>query len=215
MKGIYQKAICGIVSVLVCVSLSGCTIGEYDVCHFYTDENGHQHFMMLGKHEASGSEEIENEPPENAGDSLPAIEPIEVWQESETPENIDDIQENDYDSNSIVGTSLKRGWTSSDNSILKGKNVSVKEDSTLFAIDLKQDKEVTISYDIALNDGEYQLVYIDSDGTEQILQDGKTIQSEEQILFTEGENTIAILSNNAIFEKIDIQIMGIEVSDFR
>ena len=115
---------------------------------------------------------------------------------------------------SIVGTSLKRGWTSSDNSILRGRDVLVKEDSILFSINLEQEKEVIISYDIVLDEGEYQLIYVSPDGIEQILQDGKVIQPEEKILFAQGQNEISILSNNAVFKKIDISIAGIQVSDF-
>ena len=129
-------------------------------------------------------------------------------------DEINDIQENNYNPESIVGTQLKRGWSSSDNSILKGKDVSVKEDSALFSINLGQEKEVIIHYDIVLDEGEYQLVYISPDGTEQILQDSKVIQSEEKILFTQGQNEISILSNNAVFNEIDISIIGIQVSDF-
>ena len=129
-------------------------------------------------------------------------------------DEINDIQENNYNPESIVGTQLKRGWSSSDNSILKGKDVSVKEDSALFSINLGQEKEVIIHYDIVLDEGEYQLIYISPDGTEQILQDSKVIQSEEKILFTQGQNEISILSNNAVFNEIDISIIGIQVSDF-
>lgn len=92
--------------------------------------------------------------------------------------------------------------------------MSVKEDSALFSINLGQEKEVIIRYDIVLDEGEYQLVYISPDGTEQILQDSKVIQSEEKILFTQGQNEITILSNNAVFNEIDISIIGIQVSDF-
>ena len=92
--------------------------------------------------------------------------------------------------------------------------MSVKEDSALFSINLGQEKEVIIHYDIVLDEGEYQLVYISPDGTEQILQDSKVIQSEEKILFTQGQNEISILSNNAVFNEIDISIIGIQVSDF-
>lgn len=207
MKRIFHKVICGFLYVLLCVSLSGCAIGEYSVFDFYLDENGNQRFMLFGKHGANGDEEeIENK----------RSEIVDNIQESENSENVgNDIQDNDDSVNSIIGTSLKRGWTSSDNSILKGRDVAVKEDSILFSINLGQEKEITISYDILLDDGEYQLVYVGPDGTEQILQDGKIIQSEEKILFTQGQNEIAILSNNAVFKDIDITITGIEVSDFK
>lgn len=65
-----------------------------------------------------------------------------------------------------------------------------------------------------LDEGEYQLAYVSPDGTEQILQDSKAIQSEEMILLTQGQNEISILSNNAVFKEIDISITGIQVSDF-
>lgn len=207
MKGIFQKVKYAILCVLTCVSLSGCTIGGYHVADVYTDENGEQRFMGVGKTGPSGGEESiksENSPDE-----------IDDVQENENlPDEINDIQENNYNPEGIVGTELKRGWTSSDNSILKGKDVSVKEDSALFSINLEQEKEVVIHYDIVLDEGEYQLVYISPDGTEQILHDGKIIQSEEKILFTQGQNEISILSNNAVFKEIDISIIGIQVSDF-
>lgn len=196
VKRICQQITYSILGALICVSLSGCTIGEYHVFDTYVDENGEQHFMGFGKTGPSGGDEsIENE---------------------NSTEEVVDVQENEnnYNPESIVGTSLKRGWTSSDNSILKGSDVSVTEDSILFSINLGQEKEVIISYDIVLEEGEYQLVYVSPDGTEQILQDGKVIQPEEKILFAQGQNEISILSNNAVFKKIDISIAGIQVSDF-
>ena len=205
MKGFFQKVKYAILCVLICASLSGCTIGGYHVADVYTDENSEQRFMGFGETGPSGGEESiksENSPDE-----------IDDVQENENlTDEINDIQENNYNPEGIVGTELKRGWTSSDNSILKGKDVSVKEDSTLFSINLGQEKEVVIHYDIVLDEGEYQLVYISPDGTEQILQDGKIIQSEEKILFTQGQNEISILSNNAVFKEIDISIIGIQVS---
>ena len=209
MKKAYQQIVFSILGVLICVSLSGCTIGGYRVFDVYVDENGVQRFMAFGKTGPSGGQEsIENDN---------SAEEVDDVQENEnSAEEVDDVQENEnnYNPKSIVGTSLKRGWTSDDNSLLKGRNVSVKEDSILFSINLGQEKEVVISCDIVLDEGEYQLVYVSPDGTEQILQDGKIIQSEEKILFTEGQNEITILSNNAIFKKIDISITGIQVSDF-
>lgn len=209
VKGIYKKVIYGILSVLVCVSLSGCTIGGYHVADNYVDENGEQRFMGFGKTGPSGGEEsIENE------NSTEVVDDVQE-NENSTEEVYDVLEnENNYNPESIVGTSLKRGWTSSDNSILKGSNVSVREDCNLFSINLGQEKEVAISCNIVLDEGEYQLVYVSPDGIERILQDGKAIQSEEKILFTEGKNEITILSNNAVFKKIDISITGIQVSDF-
>ncbi len=207
MKGIFQKVIYGVLSVLVCVSLSGCTIGGYHVADNYVDENGEQRFMGFGETGPSGGEESIKS--ENSTDEID-----DVQENENLTDEINDIQENNYNPESIVGTKLKRGWSSSDNSILKGKDVSVKEDSALFSINLGQEKEVIIRYDIVLDEGEYQLVYISPDGTEQILQDSKVIQSEEKILFTQGQNEITILSNNAVFNEIDISIIGIQVSDF-
>lgn len=79
---------------------------------------------------------------------------------------------------------------------------------------MKQEKEVTISYDILLNDGAYQLVYICPDGTEQLLTDEQTAWSDEQLKLRQGENKIVMVSDNAVFKKIDIAIAGLEVSDF-
>lgn len=146
MKNVQRKMICIILSVLLCLSLSGCTIGEYAVCDFYTDGNGDLHFMMIGKH---NMEEAEEEISEST-DNLPEIEDsitIDPMPEAESAttddstakinsleetEIIEDIQENDYDSAKITATTLKSGWTSSDDSIFKGTNVSVREGSTLF-----------------------------------------------------------------------------------
>ena len=209
VKVIYQKVVYGIVSVLVCVWLSGFTIGEYQILDAYVDENGEQHFMGFGKTGSSGGKEsIENEnSTEDVGD---------VHKNENSTDEVDDIQENEnnYNPESIVGTSLKRGWTSSDHSILKGRNVSVKEDSVLFSINLGEEKEVVISYNIVLDEGEYQLVYVSPDGTEQILQDDKVTHSEDRILFAQGQNEISILNNNAVFKEIDISITGIQASDF-
>lgn len=207
MKGIFQKVKYAILCVLTCVSLSGCTIGGYHVADVYTDENGEQRFMGVGKTGPSGGEESVKS--ENSPDEID-----DVQENENLPDESNDIQENNYNPEGIIGTELKRGWTSSDNSILKGKDVSVKEDSTLFSINLEQEKEVVIHYDIVLDEGEYQLVYISPDGTEQILHDGKIIHSEEKILFTQGQNELSILSNNAVFKEIDISIIGIQVSDF-
>lgn len=188
---------------LFCTLLAGCTVGEYKVADVYLNENGDQHFMGLGKTGPSGKE---NENSSNAVHN--------VKENEELIEKVSDMQENDFNSESIIGTSLKRGWTSSDHSILKGKNVSVKEDCTLFSIYLDKDKEVRITYDIMLDNGEYQLIYISPDNTEQVLQDGQIIQTEDKIMFTQGENKITVLSNDAIFKEINIQIAGIETSDF-
>ncbi len=196
----YSKIVCGIFCVAVCFTLSGCVIGEYAVFESYLDENGDEHFMLFGQRGENGNNGNKEESEHKD------VEENHTIQESESVKSVE--------SDSIVGTSLKRGWTSSDHSILKGRNVSIKEDSILFSIDLAQEKEITISYDMVVNDGEYQLVYIGPDGTAQILQDDKKIQSEEKILFTKGQNQIAILSNTAVFKKIDITITGIEVSDF-
>lgn len=209
MKRVCQQIIFSILGVLICGSLSGCAIGGYHVFDAYIDENEGQHFMGFGKTGPSGGEEsIENdnstEEVDDAQENENSIEELGVVQENE----------NNYNPESIVGTSLKRGWTSLDNSILKGRDVSVKEDSILFSINIGQEKEVIISYDIVLDEGEYQLVYVSPDDTEQILQDGKAIQSEEKILFAQGQNEISILSNNAVFKEIDISIIGIQVSDF-
>ena len=209
MKRACQQIIFSILGVLICASLSGCTLEEYHVFDGYEDENGEQHFMVFGKTGPSGGEEsIENKN---------LVEEVDDVQKSENfSEEVYVMQgsENDYNPESIVGISLKRGWTSSDNSMLKGRDVSVKEDNILFSINLGHEKEVIISYDIVLDEGDYQLVYVSPDGTEQILQDDKVIQSEEKILFTQGKNEISILSNNAVFKEIDISITGIEVSDF-
>lgn len=190
--------------ILISLSLVGCTIGEYKVFDFYVDDNGNREFMLIGERGPSGNiEETEQEMLD------------EEMEKEDFVEETNDMPESDEDLENIVGTSLKKGQTSTDNSILKGNNVSVKEDSVLFSICLKQDKEITISYDIILDEGEYSLVYISPNSEEQVLlQDGKVIRIEEKILFTQGENQITMLSDNAVFKKINISITGIEVSDF-
>lgn len=203
MKGFIKKLPIILFCILISTSLVGCTIGEYKVFDFYVDDNGNLKFMLIGQRGPSGNiEETEQETLD------------EEMENEDLVEKSNDMQESD-DLGNIVGTSLKKGWTSTDNSILKGKNVSVKEDSVLFSINLNQDKEITISYDILLDEGEYSLVYSSPDNEEQVLlQDDKTIHIEEKILFTQGQNQITMLSDNAVFKKINITITGIEVSDF-
>ena len=46
-----------ILCVLICASLSGCTIGGYHVADVYTDENSEQRFMGFGETGPSGGEE--------------------------------------------------------------------------------------------------------------------------------------------------------------
>lgn len=204
MKVFIKKISLILFCILISTSLAGCTIGEYKVFDFYVDDNGNRKFMLIGNRGPSGNIE------ETELDSLDE----ETGNEDSIKET-NDMQESHDHSEDIVGTSLKKGWTSTDNSILKGKNVSVKEDSVLFSINLKQDKEITISYDIVLDEGEYSLVYISADSEEQVLlQDDKMIHIEEEILLTQGKNQITMLSDNAVFKKINISITGIEVSDF-
>ena len=195
MKKFIKKGLLILACLRICSSLVGCTIGEYKVFDYHLDEDGNKHFMLFGQHGTNGvNAEIENETSSLEGD---------------------DIQKRHANLEGIVGTSLKRGWASSDNSILKGKNVYVKGDGVLFSINLERDREVTISYDIVLDDGAYSLVYIRPDNAEPILlQDGKIIRAEEQILFTQGQNEITILSDRAIFKEINISITGVEASDF-
>lgn len=201
MKGFIKKLSLISFSILISTLLAGCTIGEYRVFDFYTDANGNLKFMLIGQIGPSGDiEETE--------------ETEQEMLEDET-ENEDLVEETNDDLSDIVGTSLKKGWTSFDNSILKGKNVTVKKDSILFTINLKQEKEVTISYDILLDEGEYSLVYMSPDNEEEILlKDDKIIHMEEKIVFTKGQNQITIRSDNAVFNNINISIAGLEVSDF-
>lgn len=204
MKGFIKKLTLILFCILVSTSLAGCTIGEYKVFDFYIDDNGNRKFMLFGERGPNGNIEVTEQ------------ETLSKETESEDlTEKTDDMQESDAHSENIVGTSLKKGWTSTDNSILKGIDVSVKEDSILFSINLKEDKEITISYEILLDEGEYALVYTGPGSEEQVLlQDGKIISAEEKLLFTQGQNQITILSDNAVFKKINISISGIEVSDF-
>lgn len=204
MKGFIRKLTLILFCILVSTSLAGCTIGEYKVFDFYVDDNGNRKFMLFGERGPNGNIEVTEQ------------ETFSKETESEDlTEKTDDMQESDAHSGNITGTSLKKGWTSTDNSILKGLDVSVKEDNVLFWVNLKQDKEITISYEILLDEGEYALVYTGPDGEEQVLlQDGKIISAEEKLLFTQGQNQITILSDNAVFKKINISISGIEVSDF-
>lgn len=205
MKRTYLSFSC----MLLCILLAGCAIGEYKVADVYLDENDNQHFMGFGTIGPSGGEEsVENKEVSEEADLVGENENL-LTEDDDSQKN-----EKDYNLESIIGTSLKRGWTSSDNSILKGKNVSVKEDSILFSINLAQDREITIAYDIILDNGEYQLVYISPDNTEKVLQDSEIIQAKDKIMFTQGQNKIAVLSNDAMFKEIDIQIVGVKVSDF-
>ncbi|MBP3475418.1 MAG: hypothetical protein J6K48_03755 [Lachnospiraceae bacterium] len=214
MRSICYKIPFNICVICICVFLTGCTVGEYTVADSYVDENG-KHFMLVGKHsestDKSSTEESEDssEKADMESDSLSG----ETMTETESSSEKTDI-ESEFHPESITGVSLKRGWTSSDSSILKGKTVLVKENSDLLSITLDQDKEVTISYDIVLDDGEYQLVYLSPEKEERVLQDGKIIAADEKISFAKGENRIVIKSDNAVFNEIDISITGIETSDF-
>lgn len=196
MKRTDWRLTVGILVAMICVLLSGCTVGRYHIVDAYTDEAGERHFMGFGEIGPRGGKEAKKD--EN---------PIK---EAAPPKE----NENSNDPESIVGTRLKRGWTSDDHSILKGENVSVREDSILFSVELKQEKEVVISCDIVPEKGEYQLVYVDPEGIERVLQNKEIFQSEEKLLFTQGRNDIFILSDGAVFKEIDIVIMGIEASDF-
>lgn len=203
MRGFIKKISLLLFCILISTSQVGCTVGEYKVFDFDVDDNGNQEFMLIGQRGPSGNiEETE-------------LETLDEEKENEDlVEKSNDMQKSD-DLENIVGTSLKKGWTSTDNSILKGRNVSIKEDSVLFSINLNQDKEITISYDILLDEGEYSLVYSSPDNENQVLlQDDEMIHIEEKILFTQGQNQITMLSDNAVFKKINISITGIEVSDF-
>ena len=198
MKRTYQKSCVFILGLSLCILLTACKIGDKNVFEFYTDNNGETHFMLVGKHNMQGpdSETMIEESLELSSDVA-----------SNSTENAENPK-------SIVGKSLKRGWTSSDHSILKGKDVQVNEDSKLFSVDLGQEKEVTISYNIALEAGTYQLVQISPDGTKHVLCDSKNMQADETILFEQGKNEIYILSSDAVFKKINLSIEGIEASDF-
>ena len=197
MKRAFRQMTVCVLSVLICALFSGCAIGEYHVFDTYLDENGEQHFMGFGRTGPSGGDE----------DVIKDENPIEEVDPLREKAGNDDLE-------SIVGTKLKRGWTSDEHSILKGENVSVREDSILFSAELKREKEVVISCDIVPEKGEYQLVYADPEGRERVLQNGEVFQSEEKLLFPQGRNDIFILSNSAVFKEIDIAILGIEASDF-
>lgn len=204
-----KKKLSFIVVCILCSNLlAGCTAGKV-----YVDEDGNRRFMLVGETGPSGTlieTESETLKEETKSETLEGeTESIELSEEADT------MQQRDDDSGNITGTSLKKGWTSTNNTILKGIDVSVKDDTVLFSINLKQDKEITISYDIILDEGEYSLVYIGPESEEQVLlQDDKNIHIEEKLLFTQGQNQIIIQSDNAVFKRINISIMGIEVSDF-
>lgn len=199
MNGLKKKLSFIVVCILCSNLLAGCTAGKV-----YVDEDGNRRFMLVGETGPSGTiVETESETLQEETESI------------ELSEEADTMQQRDDDSGNITGTSLKKGWTSTNNTILKGIDVSVKDDTVLFSINLKQDKEITISYDIILDEGEYSLVYIGPESEEQVLlQDDKNIHIEEKLLFTQGQNQIIIQSDNAVFKRINISIRGIEVSDF-
>ena len=222
MKRTYQKSCVFILGLSLCILLTACKIGDKNVFEFYTDNNGETHFMLVGKHNMQGpdSETMSEEQSDLTGETS-SSKPQDADSETMIEESLElssdaasNSTENAENPKSIVGKSLKRGWTSSDHSILKGKDVQVNEDSKLFSVDLGQEKEVTISYNIALETGTYQLVQISPDGTKHVLCDSKNMQADETILFEQGKNEIYILSSDAVFKKINLSIEGIEVSDF-
>ena len=219
MKRTYQKSCVFMLGLSLCTLLTACKIGDHNVFEFYTDNNGEKHFMLVGKHNMQGpdSETMSEEQSDLTGETL-SSKPQDADSETMPEESLElsgDAASNSTENpKSIVGKSLKRGWTSSDHSILKGKDVQVNEDSKLFSVDLGQEKEVTISYNIALEAGTYQLVQISPDGTKHVLCDSKNMQADETILFEQGKNEIYILSSDAVFKKINLSIEGIEMSDF-
>lgn len=222
MKRTYQKSCVFILGLSLCILLTACKIGDKNVFEFYTDNNGETHFMLVGKHNMQGpdSETMSEEQSDLTGETS-SSKSQDTDSETMIEESLElssdaasNSTENAENPKSIVGKSLKRGWTSSDHSILKGKDVQVNEDSKLFSVDLGQEKEVTISYNIALEAGTYQLVQISPDGTKHVLCDSDNMQADETILFEQGKNEIYILSSDAVFKKINLSIEGIEVSDF-
>ena len=222
MKRTYQKSCVFMLGLSLCTLLTACKIGDHNVFEFYTDNNGEKHFMLVGKHNMQGpdSETMSEEQSDLTGETS-SSKPQDADSETMVEESLElssdaasNSTENAENPKSIVGKSLKRGWTSSDHSILKGKDVQVNEDSKLFSVDLGQEKEVTISYNIALEAGTYQLVQISPDGTKHVLCDSKNMQADETILFEQGKNEIYILSSDAVFKKINLSIEGIEMSDF-
>ena len=222
MKRTYQKSCVFMLGLSLCTLLTACKIGDHNVFEFYTDNNGEKHFMLVGKHNMQGpdSETMSEEQSDLTGETS-SSKPQDADSETMPEESLElssdaasNSTENAENPKSIVGKSLKRGWTSSDHSILKGKDVQVNEDSKLFSVDLGQDKEVTISYNIALETGTYQLVQISPDDTKYVLCDSKNMQADETILFEQGKNEIYILSSDAVFKKINLSIEGIEMSDF-
>ena len=67
----------------------------------------------------------------------------------------------------------------------------------MFSVDLGQEKEVTISYNIALEAGTYQLVQISPDGTKHVLCDSKNMQADER----RKSNMINILMNTSMIDE--------------
>lgn len=149
MKRTYQKSCVFMLGLSLCTLLTACKIGDHNVFEFYTDNNGEKHFMLVGKHNMQGpdSETMSEEQSDLTGETL-SSKPQDADSETMPEESLElsgDAASNSTENpKSIVGKSLKRGWTSSDHSILKGKDVQVNEDSKLFSVDLGQEKEVTI-----------------------------------------------------------------------
>ena len=108
MKRIFRQMMFGMLAALACVLLSGCTVGDHHIFDAYVDEDGERHFMGFGEMGPRGGEE--------------------TGEEENPAKQADDLQENETsgDPESITGTMLKKGWTSSDPSILKGKMYLLK-----------------------------------------------------------------------------------------
>lgn len=57
MKRFCRQMFFGILVVLACGLLSGCTVGKYHIFDTVADENGEEHFMIFGETGPSGGGE--------------------------------------------------------------------------------------------------------------------------------------------------------------
>lgn len=187
------------VILLTCLCLSG--------CEYWQDEDG-THFMLFGERGAmkDGKPLTEEEAASLLEEDLPS-------QSSSTKDNLDSTLSSPSNDN-IKGNFLKKGWTSDDNNLLKGINVSVAGDTELFSITAKEDKEAVFNFEAVLESGDYEIVLIFPDKSETVLYNTQSDTNTEKATLKEGANSIWIRCDGVVFKEIALSINGLDVSDF-
>lgn len=180
------------VTVLMCFCLTG--------CEYWQDENGKSHFMLFGERGPSkDGKKLTEEELSSPVDSI---------------DNDNGQPSTSQSNDSIKASSLKKGWTVDDNSILRGENVSVTGETEIFAITLKEDKEVSFNLNAKLESGDYEIVLILPDKSERILYHSDLDIEPQKVTLEEGVYSIWIRCESVLFKSIDLTIDGLNASDF-